>query len=429
MKNLKYILIFILFIIIFAVFFKYNNFKGLESLPVESKPNPSVYNDKPSGLSQFYRLLHNLNFKTGIIDLKNNDIEKVNGLIFINESNNDLNENGIDKVFDWVKQGNAIICFTDSLSSNSFKYFYKKLNIVSNQIFLDNEVQFYFNLKHKLNNLRNLHSYQIVGHEELAKIIKPLKFNPFENIDYITIKSDSFLFDKLPPDKKTLLRYGTSLHYFFKIFKINNGLIFIISDPSFISNMTLIDDRCFNNYQFILNIINGLNKPVYFDENLYFYSSNAKSILSYLWMDNFKLITIQLIIITVLGLMSGWQRFGMIYELPQDRILNRLEYVNNMAAFLEFHKQYKYVLETISHNFTSKICSYYNIPYNSSLQELKDNYHIIDNKDLCELLTNINELLEDKNITKEQLIAIVNLIDEFDFKLTSNSFKNYSIIS
>ncbi len=416
MKNkdtIKIIALLFLLIVLMSLFVKYRNFSALDALIPEETPNPSIYNTKLSGLSEFYKVLNEVNLKPKIWTQDLADINKIDGLLIFYGNKNKLDATELVLLTNWIKNGNILIWFDDFSNEEPYRSFYKSFNLKVRSSLIKYKVNFNYQanvpLSHKYTVIDNNFVNFNLKDNDIKTFNSILSTNAWEYVKNLSFETYSFLYEF----NRINSPFESFIWDFIRIYKVNQGGLILINDSSFINNTTLIDNRCFDNFQFILNILKQTNKSIYFYEpkrNTTIYNSN--SVYSYMLKGNNKLITIQLFFIFMIFMLSRMQRFGKIRPLANQRVLSQTEYMENMALFLQSKKLNFYAFETILKAFLISLRNHFQLKYDISLNEILLDSNIQKNQELIALLNNLNSLNEKNQLASTELITIVNKMDQ-----------------
>ncbi len=415
MKNkdtIKIIALLLFMVILMSLFVKYRNFSALDALIPEETPNPSIYNTKLSGLSEFYKALNEINVKPKIWTQSLTDINKIDGLLIFYGNKNKLDATELIVLINWIKNGNVLIWFDDFSNADLYRIFYKNFNLKVRNSLVKYKVNFNcpdnLPLLNKFTNIDNHFVTFKLKDSDIKTFNSILSTDAWKHVKNISLETYSLFYER----NRINSQFQSFIWDFIRVYKINQGGLILINDSSFINNTTLIDNRCFDNFQFILNIIKQINKPVYFYELNQNTTYNSNSVYSYLIKGNNKLITIQLFFLFFIIMLSLMQRFGKIRPIANQRILSQTEYMENMALFLQSKKLNFYAYETILKAFLISLRNHFQLKYDISLNEILLDSNIQKNKELIALLNNLNSINEATQLSSTELITIVNKIDQ-----------------
>jgi hypothetical protein len=307
----------------------------LDPLIPEILPKPSVFNHRASGLSALSEIASQSGLKCQPWEASYRDLDKVKGILVIVQPLQSLSTFEVDDILKWVKQGNHLVYF-DQFGFAEAQRILKKLSVAYQQ-----------------------------GHMATNQVLAPEQADEeYTHVEQITVSGKARLKGGRPLFKDKDGAFFTAVTY-------GKGRILLGTPTEFCANSSLQDKENFDNFQFLVNWLRTADGSVFFDEKCHGYS-NASNLCVFLMRNAPGLIFFQLMLVLVVGIVSGAQRFGQVKEIDNRRQMSNLQYVNGLANAYERAGANLAALEIIAQDFKSNLCKRLGISPYASTGEIEE---------------------------------------------------------
>lgn len=200
---------------------------------------------------------------------------------------------------------------------------------------------------------------------------------------------------------------------------VGKGKILISSCAGLVDNRHISNSESWSNFQFLYNWLNTTDGDILFDERCHG-ASQARSVYFYFLRGPAGLFIAQLLLILIIAVASGHQRFGRLLGIKDQRRISNLEHINGMANTYARASATQAVLEIIWSSVRQKICRILQIsPHESSeklLEELKLRGETT--REIVNCLNECETAIADKkgHIGEEKLRELVGACDKISQK-------------
>lgn len=354
----------------------------VDSFFPESLPNPSTYNRKPSGYSGLKELTKKLGISTSTWELPYRYLKKnnVSGTLVLVAPQETPSQSEVNQIADWVKSGNHLI-YLDYFSYRTGKAMTDKFDI--------------------------------------------------EPFDSVALTDKALPFDAKPPEsafvKELILSGDVRLNgglplvsdnhgAFLSEIKYGKGRVLVGSVPTLAANRRLQEQDQWGNFQFLANWLRANGGPVLFDEKSHGFSTQT-NILVFMAKSPVGLLVFQLVLITIVALISLNQRFGAPIIVSSRRKISNLEFIDGLAMTYRRARARDTVWGMIFHSFKAKLCKKLQVAPHEGYDKLASEWALAtgQNKSECEaFLMRAQAALERGKMSQEELVELVSTCDKLN---------------
>jgi hypothetical protein len=206
--------------------------------------------------------------------------------------------------------------------------------------------------------------------------------------------------------------------YFLADFPYGSGRIAFLTDPYIVANggITLVD-----NAQLAINLLAADEGMIAFDEFHHGYGANQSRLVEYFSGTPVVAIFSQLVLIVGAIFISQSRRFARALPAENKSRLAKLEYVSAMAELEQRTRAYDLALENIFYDFRRRAARIFGLDTSSaSRNELIEQIAIRTSRnprDIENLFTNCEEIIQGYNANKKQVLELTRAIREVEKQL------------
>jgi hypothetical protein len=185
------------------------------------------------------------------------------------------------------------------------------------------------------------------------------------------------------------------------------------STPDMCANNLIADAAYKNNFQFMVNWLQGCKQPIMFDEKCHGYSA-GKNAWYFVLRSPVGFVILQLILLTLVALFSLNQRFGQPVPVSNLRKISNLEFIDGLASTYERAHARNAVWAMLFVPLKTKLCKMLGIAPDSPLDDVAHAWAEYSGKNQNELqafLSHAQDALEKQGLTDQELTSLVRTAD------------------
>jgi hypothetical protein len=362
-----------------AVLMSNSSKDAMNSFMPETFPFPSTFNKKMSGYSAFYELCQKVGFKCQRWEMPYRELNyQHQGTLVIVTPWQLLTKGDLQYLDRWVKDGNDLVYLDD------FSY------------------RTGTDVLHKF----GLHArYKSEIKDATVNVISGAKQT---NTPFLKLSAQAVF------TGGAAVAGGDGAAYL-TVVQPGKGQCLIGSTAEMCANKFIADPAYKNNFQFLVNWLQGCKSPIMFDERCHGFSAGENA-WYYVLHSPVGYVILQLMLLAVVALISLNQRFGQPLIVSTARRISNLAFIEGLASTYERAHARDAAWAMMYAPFKAKLCKRLGIAPDASLEHLSEAWAQQSGRAQTEIqafLQRAQDALEKPRMTDQELHQLVNLSVEF----------------
>src|SRR6202789_1436277 len=305
--------------------------KQLEKIMPEAKTFASINNLKPSGMSAFYELCKKVFAERSVTEwalpyrkLKGATREGATGaekgVLIIVSPDESLAEFEVEDILVWVRQGNPLV-YLDNFQFRHTKRLLDKIDVSAREL-----------------------EEGITNKQSDARLDLP----QYAHLRVLNVSAQQ----KLAGGKTLVSVNGKPL---IVQIELGKGKVLVGSCPQMVSNRQITLSEHWSNFQFLHNWLATTSGDILFDEKCHG-STKGINVFFYFLHGPTGWVVLQLLLILILAVVSGHQRFGSAVVVRNNRRISNLEHIEGLSNTYQRAGARQAVLSIIWLSVRQKLC-------------------------------------------------------------------------
>lgn len=356
-----------------AVFVSGSSKDAMNSFMPETFPFPSTYNKKMSGYSAFYELCQKVGFDCERWEMPYRQLDSQHqGTLVIVGPWQLLTKTDLDNLIRWVKEGNDLVYIDD--------FSYRTGTDVLDRL--------------------GLHArYQTEIKDGAVPVVPGAKPT---NTPWLKLSAGAVFVDGVALAGRDGACYLVAAHP-------GKGHCLVGSTPEICANKFIADPAYKSNFQFLVNWLQGCKAPIMFDERCHGFSS-AENAWYYVLHSPVGYVILQLMLLTLVALISLNQRFGQPLVIANRRKISNLEFIEGLASTYERAHARDAAWAMLFTPLKAKLCKLLSVAPDAPVEQLSEAWAQHSGKNEAEaraFLQQAQDALERPSMTDQELQALV----------------------